>query len=106
MKKSTFLLIFILFCLFGCQSSPTEQRDAAFYKSIGTQIRAARLEQGLSQATLADSVSISQSSLSLIEDGMASPIATKLVDIEAFLQTTFVIDGQQISIKDYLQQQK
>lgn len=102
MRESIFLLSFWALFFFSCQNS-APQLPPAFYKSIGNQIRTIRIEKGMTQQALADSVGITQNGLSLIEDGLATPIHTKLVDIENFLNTTFVIDGEQISIEHYLE---
>ncbi len=97
-----FLLVFLL------QScTPSEGTDATnFYKTVGSQIRKERLERGLSQQDLADSVNITQNSLSLIEDGLATPIHTKLIDIQNFLDVKFEINDKYADIEDYLKENK
>ncbi|MCH2046565.1 MAG: helix-turn-helix domain-containing protein [Saprospiraceae bacterium] len=56
---------------------------------IGEQIRAARIEKGISQEELANAIEMTQSSLSLIEDGLATPVQEKLVAIETYLGVRF-----------------
>jgi transcriptional regulator with XRE-family HTH domain len=104
MKKNILLLSIGLILLFSCQSN-TAKLSPSFYKSIGGQIRTIRLEQGMSQQALADSVGITQNALSLIEDGLATPIHTKLIAIENFFEVTFIIEGEQISIENYLRKE-
>lgn len=96
--------IFLLsFFLMACGGSATID-DRSFYKNIGSQIRKERLLKGLSQQALADSVSITQNSLSLIEDGLATPIHTKLINIQTVLNVKFEIDGKHTTIEDYLKE--
>lgn len=102
MVKSIFLLSFLLLFFYSCQHNRSEL-PTAFYKSIGNQIRVIRIEKGMTQQALADSIGITQNALSLIEDGLATPIHTKLIDIENFLNTTFVIEGKQVGIESYLE---
>jgi len=106
MCKELFLLLaFTAFYLFGCADSPPKL-DQEVYQSIGNQIRIERIEQKITQQALADSVGISQRSLSLIEDGLATPIHTKIIAIQDFLDVTFVINGKQQSIEAYLAAQQ
>ena len=72
------------------------------YKSIGSQIREQRLVRGMTQLDLADSVGITQNGLSLIEDGLATPIHTKLILIQNFFDVAFKINGKYTKIEDYL----
>ncbi len=62
------------------------------YRSIGEQIRAERIKKGLSQQQLAEAVSISQNALSLIEDGLATPIYHKITAIQEYLQVELVFN--------------
>ena len=100
------LRIFLLcFVLASCGANHRANADA-FYKSVGMQIRQERLDRGMSQQALADSVSISQNTLSLIEDGLATPIHTKLIEIQNYLGVKFEIDGKESTIEDYLKENK
>lgn len=89
-----------------CQGQTTVPEKAEIYKSIGGQIRTERLKQGISQQQLADQVGITQGSLSLIEDGLATPIHNKLLDIEAFLGMTVQLEGPHKTIQEYVDAQK
>jgi DNA-binding XRE family transcriptional regulator len=82
--KILFLLSFLL--LYGCKDKPKTI-------SIGEQIRQARLKQNLSQSELAKAVGLDAANLSLIEDGLATPIRPKIEAIQNFLQTNFVWDS-------------
>ena len=73
------------------------------YHHIGQQIRAERLAQGISQQELADEVGMTQSSLSLIEDGLATPIHTKIIAIQKHLDLTFELNGPYHTIEEYLE---
>lgn len=61
--------------------------------AIGEQIRQFRLIKGISQEELAKAVKISQNSLSLIEDGLATPIFNKITAIEDFLEVEIIRDS-------------
>lgn len=75
-----------------CQSpAPSIQKEHSM--AIGLQIRKARLERGLSQEDLAKAVGLSQNALSLIEDGMATPMLEKVEAIEQYLGVTFTWSG-------------
>lgn len=100
------LLIFtsiLLICsCFGCAEADTSTNDRLLKNSIGQQIRAQRLAKGISQRQLADEIGITQNGLSLIEDGLATPIHDKLIAIETFLEVEFNLDGTDKHIKDYV----
>lgn len=97
-----FLLGFLLVLGAACGRKAPPKLDAQFYKSIGFQIREQRILKGISQQELADAVEITQNGLSLIEDGLATPIHTKLIAIQDFLGVEFKIEGQYTRIEDYL----
>jgi transcriptional regulator with XRE-family HTH domain len=78
--------------------------DAQFYVSVGEQIRSHRIQQGMTQQALADKVNISQNSLSLIEDGLATPIHTKLILIQDYFQVKFKINGKYAKIETFLEE--
>lgn len=65
-----------LIALHSCKQSPT---------AVGERIRAARLERQMSQSQLATAVGMSQDALSLVEDGLASPVPEKLGELEKVL---------------------
>ena len=90
------LLICLFWTVVACTGDSPE--DADFYESIGEQIRTARINKGISQAELAAEVKLSQNSLSLIEDGMATPIHDKILAIEAYLDADFEINGKPIEV--------
>ena len=97
-----FLLGFVVILGTSCRSKEAPKLDPQFYKSIGFQIREQRILKGISQQELADAVEITQNGLSLIEDGLATPIHTKLIAIQDYLDVEFIIDGKQTRIEDYL----
>lgn len=78
-KKCFRLAIFLHFLfgllLVGCKGE-------AHKPHVGEQIRAARLKQNISQIELAEAVGMNLVSLSLVEDGFATPIEAKLEAIE------------------------
>jgi DNA-binding XRE family transcriptional regulator len=78
------ILMFFSTILLGLNSchSPT------LPPSIGEQIRTARLKQNISQVELAEAVGLHLVSLSLIEDGFATPIAGKIKAIEQYLKVS------------------
>lgn len=102
------LLTCLAFLLTCCQGKTGSVDQSELYKSIGAQIRIERLHQGISQQQLADEVGLTQSSLSLIEDGLATPIHNKLLDIERYLRMTVELEGPHKTIQEYVdaQQQK
>ncbi len=103
--KSKLLFIFLI-CFFvvgfqSCQSSKNAELlpEPKFkYRSIGEQIRNERIERGLSLKDLAEAVKMSQEALSLIEDGLATPIHHKMLAIEEFFGIEFVYD-KKLSIR-------
>ena len=104
MPVKILLLVIGLFVFVGCNSTNEQKMEASFYQTIGSQIREQRLSKGLSQQELADAVGITQNGLSLIEDGLATPIHTKLIAIQDYLGVTFIIDGKYSKIEDYLKE--
>lgn len=102
MSLKTLVFTLMLGLLSACQSSST-QTSKALYQHIGKQIREERLAQGLSQQQLADAVGMTQSSLSLIEDGLATPIHTKIIAIQEHLHMQFEFDGPYHTIEAYLE---
>ena len=97
------LLLVLLGVLIGACNAPSQGKlDQSFYQTIGFQIREQRILKGIGQQELADAVGMTQNGLSLIEDGMATPIHTKLIAIQNYLQITFEIDGEKSTIEDYL----
>jgi ribosome-binding protein aMBF1 (putative translation factor) len=72
-------LLISIFCFLNACSSPPPK------PSIGEQIRAARLQKGMSQAELAASIQMSQEALSRIEDNLADIMHTKIDTVEAVL---------------------
>ena len=97
-----FLLVLIVSILGACGNANEKKLDGEFYKAIGHQIREQRLLKGISQQELADAVGVTQNSLSLIEDGLATPIHTKLIAIQDYLEVEFKINGKYSKIEDYL----
>ena len=94
-------LVVLWSCLFlSCENKVADSIDLSAH--IGPQIRAIRLERGMTQEALASVIGIDQNALSLIEDGMATPIHSKLIDIETYFDTIFKIEGERIKIKAYL----
>lgn len=85
----------------ACQQN-TEDKTLNAYQHIGIQIRQERLAHGLSQQQLADAVGMTQTSLSLIEDGLATPIHTKIIAIQDYLSMTFELDDKHQTIEEYL----
>ena len=74
-----------------------------FYRSVGRQIREVRIQRGLNQLQLADSVGMSQHVLSLIEDGFATPHHDKILDIQNYLDTVFILENKK-TIESYLKE--
>ena len=90
-----FLICVLVASVLSCQSSKNAEtlHDTRMqYRSIGEQIRKERIDRGLSQKELADAVKMSQETLSLIEDGFATPIQHKMVAIEEFLGVELIND--------------
>ncbi|WP_264791576.1 helix-turn-helix domain-containing protein [Aureispira anguillae] len=101
-----FLLVFGMYVLMACSGSSKGTTDRDFYQDIGGQIREQRLNKGISQQDLADAVGITQNGLSLIEDGLATPIHTKLIAIQDYLDVKFKINGKYATIEEYLEEKK
>lgn len=98
-----FLLAFTLNLVTACESSKKKDLGDDFYKSIGAQIREERLQKGISQQDLADVVGVTQNGMSLIEDGLATPIHTKLIAIQDYLEVEFKFNGKHTTIEAYLE---
>lgn len=98
-----FLLVFVANLFIACEATEKKDLNTDFYKTIGAQIREARLQQGVSQQELADAVGVTQNGLSLIEDGLATPIHTKLIAIQNYLEVQFKFNGKYTSIEVYLE---
>ncbi len=96
--------VLLILLIIACQAENNVQMDASFYVSVGEQIRQHRLEKGMTQQALADEVNISQNSLSLIEDGLATPIHTKLILIQDYFQVKFKINGKFAKIETFLEE--
>lgn len=96
------LLMFSLLVLFACSTPKEKKLDRAFYKTVGFQIREQRLLKDLTQQEFADEVGLTQNGLSLIEDGLATPIHSKLISIQDYLGVVFKIEGKYERIEDYL----
>jgi len=95
LKPKNYLLLFCLgLLLSGCESKQNVANLAN--NPIGEQIRKARLSQQISQQQLADSLRMSAVSLSLIEDGFASPLPYKLKQMERMLNTRFDWDSSAV----------
>ncbi|CAA6829116.1 MAG: Unknown protein [uncultured Aureispira sp.] len=101
-----FLLVFVANLFMGCGATESKDLNPDFYKTIGAQIREARLEQGVSQQDLADEVGVTQNGLSLIEDGLATPIHTKLIAIQNYLDVEFKFNGEHTSLEAYMERKK
>jgi len=101
-----FLLVFAANLFVACESSKKKDLNADFYKTIGAQIREERLQKGISQQDLADAVGITQNGMSLIEDGLATPIHTKLIAIQNYLDVKFKLNGEHTTIEAYLESTK
>lgn len=98
-----FLLVFVANLFMACESSKKKDLNEDFYKTIGAQIREVRLQKGISQQDLADEVGVTQNGLSLIEDGLATPIHTKLIAIQNYLDVKFKFNGKHTTIEEYLE---
>lgn len=85
-----FISLSFLLYLSACKNNSLPQ--------IGEQIRTERLKQNISQIQLAEAIDMEISSLSLIEDGLATPIKEKIKAIEEHLNTTFVWDSTAIDL--------
>jgi ribosome-binding protein aMBF1 (putative translation factor) len=101
-----FLLVFVANLFMACESSKKTDLNEDFYKTIGAQIREVRLQKGISQQDLADEVGVTQNGLSLIEDGLATPIHTKLIAIQNYLDVKFKFNGEHTTIEEYLARKK
>ncbi|WP_052599259.1 helix-turn-helix domain-containing protein [Aureispira sp. CCB-QB1] len=98
-----FLLVFAANLFIACEATQKQDLGKDFYKSIGAQIREERLQKGISQQDLADAVGVTQNGLSLIEDGLATPIHTKLIAIQNYLDVKFKFNGKYATIEEYLE---
>ncbi|WMX13030.1 helix-turn-helix transcriptional regulator [Aureispira sp. CCB-E] len=98
-----FLLVFAANLFIACEAAQKQDLGKDFYKSIGAQIREERLQKGISQQDLADAVGVTQNGLSLIEDGLATPIHTKLIAIQNYLDVKFKFNGKYATIEEYLE---
>lgn len=88
-KFHTYLWAFFfvyLLLLGSCKSSKPSKTELETYRMIGEKIRTERIKRGMTQAELSEAVDLSQNSLSLIEDGLATPIEHKIEAIENYLQ--------------------
>ncbi len=97
--KDIFSIILSLYLIsaglgLGCNSK--QNVSTANFNGIGEQIRKARLGRELSQEQLADSIQISAAALSLIEDGLASPLPHKLKQIKLILNSHFDWDSSAV----------
>lgn len=101
-----FLLVFVANLFVACETTEKKDLNTDFYKTIGAQIREERLKQGVSQQDLADEVGVTQNGLSLIEDGLATPIHTKLIAIQNYLNVKFKFNGKYTTIEEYLESQE
>lgn len=70
-------------------SAETSQATAAFYSTIGRNIRAARKARGLAQADLGKAVGLTRSSISNIEAGRQHPALHVMAAIAQALQVEF-----------------
>jgi len=90
-----FFLLLSMLVVCSCNSAKnTDSYDVLTkeqYRSIGEQIRKERINKGMTQQQLAEGVSLSQNALSLIEDGLATPIQHKIVAIEEYLGIELII---------------
>ena len=89
MKKNIefVIVLFLLTVLFSCQSNKSVS-NLSYQQpnnNMGEVIRKQRIVKGITQEELAKAINISQNSLSLIEDGLATPIHYKIKKIEALL---------------------
>ena len=96
-KAIGLLLLFVLFIgSIACNSAKkpenTDILSKEQYRSIGEQIRKERIRKGMTQQQLAEAVSLSQNALSLIEDGLATPIQHKIIAIEEYLGIELIIN--------------
>jgi DNA-binding XRE family transcriptional regulator len=78
-----FLILF--FFLASCTTSKPSPKEQEIYQAIGEKIRTERIKRGMTQAELSAAVGMSQNSLSLIEDGLATPIEHKIEAIEDYM---------------------
>ena len=87
------LVFFLSFFLTSCHISKSigTERNIEPNNHIGELIRKERISKGLTQEELARAINISQNSLSLIEDGLATPIHYKIKEIEYLLDISLNI---------------
>jgi ribosome-binding protein aMBF1 (putative translation factor) len=80
-------LFFFILLFYSCQNSRLilKSEDNYFKTSLGEIIRKQRMIKGMTQEELAIAVNMSQNSLSLIEDGYATPILHKMEAFESIL---------------------
>ena len=97
-----YLLVLVVGVFSACGSGNKDKSNSEYYKSIGLQIREERLARGISQQELANAVGISQNGLSLIEDGLATPIHTKIIAIQNYFGVEFEVDQDHTHIEAYM----
>jgi ribosome-binding protein aMBF1 (putative translation factor) len=83
-----FLLLFFTLSFSSCQNAKLviKTKEYSDQSTMGEVIRKQRMIKGMTQEELARAVDISQNSLSLIEDGYATPIFHKMKVIESILE--------------------
>ncbi len=91
MRKKIITVLSISFLLLSCNQNNFPNKISKI-PPLGEQIRQYRLHKGISQEDLAKAIQISQNALSLIEDGLATPLHNKITAIEAFLEVELVRD--------------
>jgi DNA-binding XRE family transcriptional regulator len=88
--RSLFLILIISTVFYSCVSLKESSYSNKF-PDIGIQIKKHRIQRGYSIKELANAVEISEQTLKLIEKGHATPIYPKLIALQEFLETEFVL---------------
>ena len=91
---NSFLFVFMILLLSSSCLSVKQLEYSNEIPHIGAQIKTERIEKGYSLKQLANAVQISEENLALIEKGLATPIYPKLITIQEFLNTEFVLTAE------------
>jgi ribosome-binding protein aMBF1 (putative translation factor) len=83
-RQSLFVILLFVLSFVSCKTA-SELPIVKKMPSIGEQIRYERISKGLSQKELADAVKLSAEVLSLVEDGLATPLPSKVAAIQEYL---------------------
>lgn len=87
--KCLFLLLLFILLFVSCKTALV-QPVVTKMPSLGEQIRYVRISKGLSQKELADAVKLSIEVLRLVEDGLATPLPSKVAAIQEYLDIELV----------------